>query len=139
MTAMTATSSTLIFARDSKSIKKPLLLKGRVFYSTHQESSNFHLQNLLNMIQKLLLRYWGIHKAIFVPNKDEIKQFLSIKERPWIWLLSKSFFEDIVIKKEQELGFFVLKTDKRFSVKNEMEKTAQRTTQKTIVSNVEKG
>ena len=64
--------------------------------------------------------------------KDEIEQFLSIKERLWIGILNKSFFEDIVIGKGQVLEFFILKTDKRFTVKNETKTMSLTTTQKTL-------
>ena len=101
-----ATSSTLIFTRDSKSIKKPLLLKDGTFL--------IYAPRKLKFPQAEFTRYYTENTVTLPSNsqgyfcskyEDEIEQFLSIKKRLWIGILNKSFFEDIVIEK----GYFALK------------------------------
>ena len=96
-----ATSSTLIFTRDSKSIKKPLLLKDGTFL--------IYAPRKLKFPQAEFTRYYTentVTLGYFCSKyEDEIEQFLSIKKRLWIGILNKSFFEDIVIEK----GYFALK------------------------------
>ena len=52
-----------------------------------------------------------------------MKQFSSTKERLWNGILSKLFFKAAVIEKGKASGFFVIKTDKKFTLKNETVKT----------------
>ena len=90
------------------------------------------MQNLVNKIPSNSQEY-------FCPKyKDEVEQFLSMKERLWIGNLNKLSFEDIVIKKGQALRLFELKTDKRFSIIYETE-TVDNNQQNIIINNVDKG
>lgn len=52
-----------------------------------------------------------------------MKQFSSTKERLWNGILNKLFFKGAVIEKGKAFGFFVIKTDKKFTLKNETVKT----------------
>ena len=116
---MTATSSALIFSRDSKSIEKPLFLKDGVFLIYAPRKLKFPRAEFTKYDTEVTVTLPRDSQGFFGSKyKDEIEQFLSIIERLWIGILNKSFFKDIVIGKGQVLGFFVLKTDKRFTVKN---------------------
>ena len=50
---------------------------------------------------------------------DEIEQISCKKQRLWIGILNKSLTEDIEIKKNSVLGFFVLKTKANIEIKHE--------------------
>ena len=130
---MTATSSALIFSRHSKSIKKPLFLKDGGFLIYAPRKLKFLPAEFTKYDTEVTVTLPRDSQGFFGSKyKDEIEQFLSIKESLWIGILNKSFFEDIVIGKGQVLGFFVLKTDKRFTVKNETKTMSLTTTQKTL-------
>ena len=120
---MTVTSSTLIFTKDSKSIKKPPHLKNEVLLIYAPKELKFPRAKFTKYNTEITVTLPRNSQSFFCSKyKDEIGQFLSIKQRPWIGILNKSFFDDIVIKNGQ-----ILKTDKRFTVKNEMKTTLSTT------------
>ena len=130
---MTATSSALIFSRDSKSIKKPLFLKDGGFLIYAPRKHKFPHAEFTKYDTEVTVTLPRDSQGFFGSKyKDEIEQFLSIIGRLWIGILNKLFFEDIVIGKGQVLGFFVLKTDKRFTVKNETKTMSLTTTRETL-------
>ena len=132
---MTVTSSTLIFTRGSRSIKKPLFSKDGIFliYAPWKvrypctQFTKYDTEIIVMLPSNWQDYFYSIHK-----DKIEVK-----KEKLCIRILNQLFFKDIVIEKGKVLGFFVLGTDKIFSVKMRRKQHRQQQP-KNIVKDVDK-
>ena len=112
-------TSTIYFIRDNRAIKKPWLLSISVFLIYAPRILKFP-SSLYTDYDSGLATTTPDHCAAYYCSKDrEVKQFLDTTNRLWLGLLNKFFSKDIVINKGEPLGFFVIKTNRQFSVKHE--------------------
>ena len=61
---------------------------------------------------------------------DEIEQISSNIQRIWIGILNRSLTEEMVIKKDKPLGFFILDSKGRINIKHVTTKTKRKATAK---------
>ena len=118
--------SAVYFIQDNRAIKNLSFYVTAYFQFTCQESSNFPAPCIQTMIVGLQLPYLTIVQLIIV-QKTKVKQFLSTNNRLRLGLLNKSFLKDIVINKEESLGFFVIQSNKQCPVKYEAKRQNEKT------------
>ena len=111
----------IVFRRDSKNVNKPFHLKDYVFLlfaPRNVKISPIQCERQdTDVVVSLPENSQGYLTSKF--RTDEIEQISCNKQRLWIGILNKSLTEDIEIKKNSVLGFFVLKTKANIEIKHE--------------------